>query len=964
MHTLFEHKSNNKTVNTVFFCTFTMKKLKNMNQNSKLFLLDAYALIYRAYYAFIKNPRINSKGFNTSAILGFVNTLEEVLKKENPTHIGVAFDPPGPTFRHEAFEQYKAQREETPEAIRLSVPIIKDIIKAYRIPILEVAGYEADDVIGTLATEAGNQGITTYMMTPDKDYGQLVTDHVFMYRPKYGDKEFEVMGGEQVKAKFDIQSPAQMIDMLGLMGDSSDNIPGCPGVGEKTAQKLIAEFGSIENLLEHTDQLKGALKTKVETNREMIIFSKFLATIKVDVPIRLDMNSLVREQADEDTLRKIFEELEFRTLMERIFKKESSPASPIAGTLFNQENGPVQGNLFEEFTPDHTNEEKKSNLESLNSLSHDYQLIDTEEKRNEIIKKLLTSEILALDTETTGTDPMDAELVGMSFSITENQAFYVPVPAEREEAIKIVREFEPVFKNEKSLKVGQNIKYDMLVLQNYGIEVRGKLFDTMVAHYVLQPELRHNMDYLAEIYLHYQTIHIEELIGPKGKGQKNMRDLSPQEVYLYACEDADVTLKLKNILEQELKKNDAEKLFYEIEMPLVPVLVNIESNGVRLDTEALKQSSEHFTTRLQSIEKEIYTLAEGEFNIASPKQVGEILFDKLKIVEKAKKTKTGQYVTSEEVLESLRNKHDIIGKILEYRGLKKLLSTYIDALPQLINPKTGRIHTSFNQTVTATGRLSSSNPNLQNIPIRDEDGKEIRKAFIPDDGCSFFSADYSQIELRIMAHLSEDKNMIDAFLSGYDIHAATAAKIYKVDIKEVTADMRRKAKTANFGIIYGISVFGLAERMNVDRKEAKELIDGYFETYPQVKSYMDKSIQVAREHGYVETIFHRKRFLPDINSRNAVVRGYAERNAINAPIQGSAADIIKVAMARIYERFKAEGLKAKMILQVHDELNFSVPAKEKEIVEQVVIEEMEKAYRMHVPLKADCGWGTNWLEAH
>ena len=940
MHTLFEHKSNNKTVNTVFFCTFTMKKLKNMNQNSKLFLLDAYALIYRAYYAFIKNPRINSKGFNTSAILGFVNTLEEVLKKENPTHIGVAFDPPGPTFRHEAFEQYKAQREETPEAIRLSVPIIKDIIKAYRIPILEVAGYEADDVIGTLATEAGNQGITTYMMTPDKDYGQLVTDHVFMYRPKYGDKEFEVMGVEQVKAKFDIQSPAQVIDMLGLMGDSSDNIPGCPGVGEKTAQKLIAEFGSIENLLEHTDQLKGEMNTKVETNREMIIFSKFLATIKVDVPIRLDMNSLVREQADEDTLRKIFEELEFRTLMERIFKKESSPASPIAGTLFNQENGPVQGNLFEEFTPDHTNEEKKSNLESLNSLSYDYQLIDTEEKRNEIIKKLLTSEILALDTETTGTDPMDAELVGMSFSITENQAFYVPVPAEREEAIKIVREFEPVFKNEKSLKVGQNIKYDMLVLQNYGIEVRGKLFDTMVAHYVLQPELRHNMDYLAEIYLHYQTIHIEELIGPKGKGQKNMRDLSPQEVYLYACEDADVTLKLKNILEQELKKNDAEKLFYEIEMPLVPVLVNIESNGVRLDTEALKQSSEHFTTRLQSIEKEIYTLAEGEFNIASPKQVGEILFDKLKIVEKAKKTKTGQYVTSEEVLESLRNKHDIIGKILEYRGLKKLLSTYIDALPQLINPQTGHIHTSFNQTVTATGRLSSSNPNLQNIPIRDEDGKEIRKAFIPDDGCSFFSADYSQIELRIMAHLSEDKNMIDAFLSGYDIHAATAAKIYKVDIKEVTADMRRKAKTANFGIIYGISVFGLAERMNVDRKEAKELIDGYFETYPQVKSYMDKSIQVAREHGYVETIFHRKRFLPDINSRNAVVRGYAERNAINAPIQGSAADIIKVAMARIYERFKAEGLKAKMILQVHDELNFSVPAKEKEIVEQVVIEEM------------------------
>lgn len=935
-----------------------------MNQNSKLFLLDAYALIYRAYYAFIKNPRINSKGFNTSAILGFVNTLEEVLKKENPTHIGVAFDPAGPTFRHKAFEQYKAQREETPEAIRLSVPIIKEIIKAYRIPILEVSGYEADDVIGTLATKAGNQGITTYMMTPDKDYGQLVTDHVFMYRPKYGDKEFEVMGVEQIKAKFNIQLPTQVIDMLGLMGDSSDNIPGCPGVGEKTAQKLIAEFGSIENLLEHTDQLKGALKTKVEANREMISFSKFLATIKVDVPIQLDMDSLVRKEADEDTLRKIFEELEFRTLMERIFKKEPSHTSPISGTLFNKESGPIQGNLFEEFTPNNTNEENNSSLKSLNSLKYDYQLADTKRKRSQIIKKLLTSEILALDTETTGTDPMIAELVGMSFCITENQAFYVPIPAEREEAIKIVKEFEPVFKNENSLKVGQNIKYDLLVLQNYGIEVKGKLFDTMVAHYVLQPELYHNMDYLAEIYLHYQTIHIDELIGPKGKGQKNMRDLSPEDVYLYACEDADVTLKLKNILEKELKKNDAEELFYDIEMPLVPVLVNIESNGVRLDTEALKQSSEHFTARLQNIEREIYDLAGVKFNIASPKQVGEILFDKLKITEKAKKTKTGQYVTSEEVLESLRNKHDIIGKILEYRGLKKLLSTYIDALPQLINPKTGRIHTSFNQTVTATGRLSSSNPNLQNIPIRDEDGKEIRKAFIPDDDCSFFSADYSQIELRIMAHLSGDKNMIDAFLSGYDIHAATAAKIYKIDIKEVTADMRRKAKTANFGIIYGISIFGLAERMNVDRKEAKELIEGYFKTYPQVKAYMDKSIQVAREHGYVETIFHRKRFLPDINSRNAVVRGYAERNAINAPIQGSAADIIKVAMARIYERFKAEGLKAKMILQVHDELNFSVPAEEKKIVEQVVIEEMEKAYSMHVPLKADCGWGTNWLEAH
>ena len=935
-----------------------------MDQNSKLFFLDAYALIYRAYYAFIKNPRINSKGFNTSAILGFVNTLEDVLKKENPTHIGVAFDPPGPTFRHEAYEQYKAQREETPEAIRLSVPIIKDIIRAYRIPILEIAGYEADDVIGTLATKAGQQGITTYMMTPDKDYGQLVTDHVFMYRPKYGDKEFEVMGVEQVKAKFDIQSPAQVIDMLGLMGDASDNIPGCPGVGEKTAQKLIAEFGSIENLLEHTDQLKGALKTKVETNREMITFSKFLATIKTDVPIKLDMDALVREQADEEALRKIFEELEFRTLIDRIFKKDNQPLSSSPGPLFAQANTPIQGDLFAKFTADGTVEEKKTNLRTLETLKCDYQLIDNKDKRNNLIQKLLTTKILALDTETTGTEPMEAELVGMSFSFAENQGFYVPVPAEREEALKIVNEFREVFENEKSLKVGQNIKYDMIVLQNYGVEVKGPLFDTMVAHYVLQPELRHGMDYLAEIYLHYQTIHIEELIGPKGKNQKNMRDLAPKDIYRYACEDADVTLKLKNILEKELKENDAEKLFYEIEMPLVPVLVNIESNGVLLDTEALKQSSEHFTAQMAAIEKEIYELAGEEFNIASPKQVGEILFDKLKIVDKARKTKTGQYVTSEEVLESLRHKHPVVEKILEHRGLKKLLGTYIDALPLLINPRTGRVHTSFNQTVTATGRLSSSNPNLQNIPIRDENGKEIRKAFIPDEGCLFFSADYSQIELRIMAHLSEDKNMIDAFLSGYDIHAATAAKVYKTNIEDVNSDMRRKAKTANFGIIYGISVFGLAERMNVDRKEAKELIEGYFETYPQVKAYMDKSIEVAREKGYVETIFHRKRFLPDINSRNAVVRGYAERNAINAPIQGSAADIIKVAMARIYERFKREGLKAKMILQVHDELNFSVPIEERERVEQAVIEEMEKAYKMHVPLKADCGWGKNWLEAH
>ena len=913
----------------------------------KLFLLDAYALIYRAYYAFIKNPRINSKGFNTSAIMGFVNTLEDVLKKENPSHIGIAFDPAGPTFRHEAFEQYKAQREETPEAIRLSVPIIKEIIQAYRIPILEVPGYEADDVIGTLATEAGRRGIPTYMMTPDKDYGQLVSDCVFMYRPKYGDHEFEVMGVDAVKAKFNIDSPAQVIDMLGLMGDTADNIPGCPGVGEKTAQKLIAQFGSIEQMLEHTDQLKGALKQKIENNREQILFSKFLATIKTDVPVALDMEALKRESPNEEELRRLFEELEFRSLLDRVLKVEKKAApSPT----------PVSGDLFGFFAAEDTEDSKNSNLSSLESLDYDYQLIDTEDKIDDFLQNILTKEIFSLDTETTGTDPIRAELVGMSFSFKENQAFYVPVPANRDEAQKIVNKFKSVFENEKTVKVGQNIKYDMLVLSNYGVEIRGRMFDTMIAHYVLQPELHHGMDYLAEVYLKYETIKIEELIGPKGKNQKNMRDLPPSAVYKYACEDADVTLKLKHILEKELKEQGVEALFEEIEMPLVPVLAYMERNGVRIDTAALKETSLHFTARMQQIEKEVHELAGMEFNIASPKQVGEVLFDRLKIVEKAKKTKSGQYVTSEDVLESLRGKHEIVGKILEHRGLKKLLSTYIDALPQLINPQTGHIHTSFNQTVTATGRLSSSNPNLQNIPVRNEDGKEIRKAFIP--------ADYSQIELRIMAHLSQDPHMIEAFQKGQDIHAATAAKIYKTDLEHVSREQRSKAKTANFGIIYGISTFGLAERLNVERREAKELIDGYFANYPHVKEYMDESIRVAREKGYIETIFKRKRYLPDINSRNAVVRGYAERNAINAPIQGSAADIIKVAMIRIYRRFREEGIQSKMILQVHDELNFSVVPAEKEKVQQIVISEMEAAYKMKAPLRADYGWGKNWLEAH
>lgn len=920
----------------------------------KLFLLDAYALIYRAYYALIKSPRVNSKGLNTSAIMGFVNTLEEVLTKENPTHIGVAFDPAGPTFRHEAYPEYKAQREETPEAIRLSVPYIKQILEAYNIPILEVAGYEADDVIGTLAKKAGAMGIETYMMTPDKDYGQLVSSNVFMYRPKFGDKEFEVMGPDEVMNKYGLSSPLQVIDMLGLMGDVADNIPGCPGVGEKTAVKLISQYGSIENLLEHKGELKGALKTKIETNEEGIVFSKFLATIKTDVPIELDMSLLERKKIDEQKLRSLFEELEFRTLINRILNKDKK--------VSNQPS--LQGDLFAVKSTEGKEELVSSNLKTLNDIDYDYQLVDTEEKINELCGKIFTSSAVSVDTETTSTDAMKAELVGLSFSIEENKAFYVPIPSEREEALKIVNIFKGVYESPDLMKIGQNIKYDIIVLANYGVKFNGPIFDTMIAHYVLQPELRHNMDYMAEVYLNYKTIHIDELIGPKGKGQKNMRSLSPSEVYKYASEDADVTLKLKNIFEVELKKNGLYSLFEEIEMPLVPVLARMEMNGVRVDTESLAETSRQFAERMSTIEKEIHEMAGMDFNISSPKQVGEVLFDKLKIVDKAKKTKTGQYVTSEDVLQNLKSRHPIVEKILDYRGYKKLLSTYVDSLPQLINQKTGHIHTSYNQAVTSTGRLSSSDPNLQNIPIRDENGKEVRKAFIPDEGCEFFSADYSQIELRIMAHLSQDENMIEAFTQGYDIHAATAAKIYKIPIEEVTADQRRKAKTANFGIIYGITVFGLAERMEVSRAEAKELIDGYFATYPKVREYMDRSIQMARERGYTETMFSRRCMLPDINSHNAVVRGYAERNAINTPIQGSAADIIKIAMVRIDRRMQAENMRSKMILQVHDELNFSVFPEEKERLQKMVVEEMESACQMSVPLIADCGWGKNWLEAH
>ena len=919
----------------------------------KLFLLDAYALIYRSYYAFIKNPRINSKGLNTSAIVGFVNTLYEVLTKEHPTHLGVAFDPHGPTFRSEVYPAYKAQREATPEDIKRAVPIIKDLLKAWNIPILQVDGYEADDVIGTLATKAGQEGVETYMLTPDKDYGQLVTNNVFIFRPRHGGG-YETMGPEEVKAKYTIPSTEAVIDLLALMGDSADNFPGCPGVGEKTAVKLINEFGTIENLISKTDELKGALKTKIESHIEDIKMSKFLATIKTDVPIELRLDELKISEPNQEELGKLMDELEFKSLKSKILKKSENIQKPVNGQL----------DLFAEFAPEGSKEPEFSNLETLKTVVHDYQLIENEDDLLKLRDFFLTKEILSLDTETTSTNAIDAELVGLSFAVEEHQAFYVPIPENREEAQKRVEIFRSVYENEKILKIGQNLKYDLEVLRNYDIELKGKMWDTMIAHYLIQPELRHNMDYMAEIYLNYQTIHIDELIGAKGKNQRSMRELDPKEVYEYAAEDADITLQLKNKLEPELKKQGAEKLFYEIEMPLMPVLAEMEMTGVCLDTDSLAETSKQLTQRMLDIEQRIYELAGEHFNIASPKQVGDILFDKLKIIDKAKKTKKGQYVTSEEVLQQLRHKHEIVGLILDHRGLKKLLGTYIEALPKLINPRTGHIHTSFNQTITATGRLSSSDPNLQNIPIRGEDGKEIRKAFIPEPGCLFFSADYSQIELRVMAHLSQDPQMIEVFREGKDLHAATAANIYKKPIEEVTRDERTKSKRANFGIIYGITVFGLAERLDIPRDEAKMLIDGYFDTFPQVHDYMEKSKEVARQQGYVTTLFGRRRYLPDINSANSVVRGFAERNAINAPIQGTAADIIKVAMIHIFQRFKTEGIKSKMILQVHDELNFSVYPDEKEKVEHIVLEEMQNAYQMAVPLVADSGFGENWLEAH
>ena len=919
---------------------------------NKLFLLDAYAIIFRAYYAFINRPTINSKGLNTSAILGFCNTLREIIDKEHPTHLGVAFDH-GKTFRHEAYPPYKAQREETPEDIKLSVPYIKEILQAMHIPVLQADGFEADDVIGTLATKAGKAGVETYMLTPDKDYGQLIAPNVFMFKPRHGGG-YDKIGESEIKEKYGIDSAHKVIDLLALMGDSADNYPGCPGVGEKTAVKLINEFGSCEELLAHADQLKGKMREKVENAKDDIKMSKFLATIRTDVPIELNLDELKMTEPDEKQLRELFAQLEFKRLAEKFLRRAEN----------TKNNAPKQPSLFDEIPTNGQAVAENSILASLKTTSHEYQLIDNKQDASQLYDFLRTKKNLSLDTETTSTSPVDAELVGLSFAVEENKAYYVAIPANREEALQYVNIFKPLYENTETLKVGQNIKYDYEVLRNYGVDIQGPMFDTMLAHYVLQPELHHNMDFMAETLLHYRTVHIEELIGPKGKHQKNMRDLDPKEVYEYAAEDADVTLKLKNVLEPMLKEKGMERLFWDIEMPLVKVLADMELNGVCLDTDSLKETEHIFKERMARYEQHAYELAGETFNISSPKQVGDILFGKMQLVDKPKKTRTGQYVTSEEVLLQLRDKAPIVDDILNYRGLKKLLGTYVEALPLLINKRTGHIHTSFNQAVTATGRLSSSDPNLQNIPVRDDDGKEIRKCFVPEPGCLFFSADYSQIELRIMAHLSGDENMIEAFREGLDIHRATAAKIWKEPLDEVTDAQRKKAKQANFGIIYGITAFGLAQRMGIPNGEARQLIQDYFATFPKVHAFMESAIATAREKKYAETMFGRRRYLPDIDSKNGTVRGFAERNAINAPIQGSEADIIKIAMIRIWRRFKKEGIRSKMILQVHDELNFSVYPEEKEKVEDIVLTEMQNACQLSVPLIADAGWGKNWLEAH
>ncbi|MCX6325610.1 MAG: DNA polymerase I [Bacteroidia bacterium] len=932
----------------------------NDNNSKKLFLLDAYALIFRSYYAFIKNPRITSKGLNTSAIFGFLLTLEEVLQKQKPTHIAVVFDTPTPTFRHVMYKEYKAHRDETPEDIKKSVPYIKRLIEAYKIPVIDYPGFEADDVIGTLARKASERGFTTYMMTPDKDFAQLVSGNVFMFKPSRSGNESILWGVDDIKREFCVQRPEQVIDVLALMGDTADNIPGAPGVGPKTAMKLISEYGSIEELFRNTDKLKGKLKEIIENNREQIEFSKKLVTIEQNVPVELDESALIMEVPDPAKLKVLFDELEFKAAAARILAeidKSEKPGEP--QQLFVPQKEFLQGSLFgdEAIAP----VAEKSSIENV---IHNYTLIESNSDLNEFVKTVGALKEFCFDTETTSINALEAELVAMAFSWEKGSGYLVHFPESQQETKTLLEIIRPVFENSESLKIGQNLKFDIQVLANYGIEVTGPLFDTMIAHYLLEPDMRHNMNFLSETYLSYNPVHIESLIGEKGHSQKNMRSVPVDKLKEYAVEDADVTLQLKNIFEPRINTEGLGDLASNIEMPLISVLAAMERSGVKLNQEDLKAITINLRDDIISLEKEIYSLAGTEFNISSPKQLGDILFIRLKLDDNARVTKTRQFITNEEILQRLTSKHPIVDKVLEYRGLKKLLSTYVEALPLLVDKKTGRIHTSFNQAVASTGRLSSNNPNLQNIPVKDERGREIRKAFVPGKEHIFFLADYSQIELRLMAHLSKDKSMIADFLSGNDIHAATAAKIFGVEIKDVTREMRSRAKTANFGIIYGISSFGLSERLTIGRKEAKELIDGYFNSYPGVKVYMDESIKKARDMGYVATMFGRKRYLRNIHSRNQVVRGNAERNAINAPIQGSAADIIKIAMIRIHGRMKLEKYLSKMILQVHDELIFEVETSELETLKSMVLYEMSNAVKLNVPLKVNWGTGNNWFEAH
>ncbi len=915
----------------------------NNIQIKKLFLLDAYALIFRSYYAFIKNPRITSKGLNTSAVFGFLLTLEEVLNKQKPSHIGVVFDTPVPTFRHEMYKEYKANRDETPEDIKKSVPYIKKLLEAYNIPILDCPGYEADDVIGTLAKKASGKGFTTYMMTPDKDFAQLVSDNIFMFKPSRSGNESVRWGIEDIKREFSVERPEQVIDILALMGDASDNIPGAPGVGPKTAMKLIAEYDSVEELFKNTDNLQGKLKEIIENNREQITMSKKLATIALNVPVDFNEEKLETEAPDVQKLKILFDELEFRTIATRVL-----PVEPFQASLFS-------GSGESDIT---------ATRSTISDLPHDYILVNDLNELKQLVAEAGKQKEFCFDTETTNIDPLNSEIVALALSWQKGKGYLVHFPESRDETREMLEIIRTLLENREILKIGQNVKFDIQVLGNYGIDVSGPLYDTMIAHYLLEPDMRHNMNLLAETYLSYSPVHIESLIGEKGQNQKNMRSVPADQLKEYAVEDADITLQLKNIFEPRIIEEGLSELATEIEMPLISVLAEMERSGVKLNVEELNLFTETLRNDIINLEKEIWSLAGTEFNISSPKQLGDILFIRLKLDDRARVTKTKQFVTSEEILQRLTQKHPIVEKVLEYRGLRKLLSTYVEALPKLVDSKTGRIHTSYNQAVAATGRLSSNNPNLQNIPIREERGREIRKAFVPDSGYVFLAADYSQIELRLMAHLSGDTTMIADFMSENDIHAATASKIFGVDIKDVTREMRAKAKTANFGIIYGISSFGLSERLTIGRKEAKELIDGYFTSYPGVKLYMDESIRKAREKGYVTTMFGRRRYVRDIHSRNQVVRGNAERNAINAPIQGTAADIIKIAMIRIHEKIKAGKYKSRMILQVHDELIFEVCEPELEEIRNMVLHEMSDSAHIKVPLKVDWGMGKNWLEAH